>query len=214
MGNLSLLEGFWILVNTITLAFVVGALSDARATQSAAELLKAPPSRVLVVAGDVRNEILRLVKVLILMTIAIPGIFFADGEVRPAPFRVLPIVALIGLALLLLAQSFIDARARKRLLVLVTAEALEVKTNDLAELRDMLVDNTRISQEASDHADKAYHEANSVNEKIASQGAAIFKQGETMDADRAHNAASRGTIETTAAEVHDLHEGDAPAGAK
>jgi len=43
-------------------------------------------------------------------------------------------------------------------------------------IEEALTDNTRISQEASNHADAAYHEANTVNEKLAAQGREILEQ--------------------------------------
>lgn len=45
--------------------------------------------------------------------------------------------------------------------------------------------NTELTQLAADHADHAYKEANSVNEKIASQGAVLVAQGEAAEDDRA-----------------------------
>lgn len=177
MGNVSLLEALWILVNTVTLAYVVTALSDARADQAAVKLLNGK-AREVAAQATIRREWLRIVKVLLLMAVAVPGLFFADGEARPDALRVLPVLALMTLALLLLYQSYTDARDRKRLIVLVTAEALATKTDALSRIEEGLAENTRISQEASDHADAAYREANNVNAKIASQGAAIIKQGE------------------------------------
>lgn len=44
--------------------------------------------------------------------------------------------------------------------------------------------NTRLTQRASDSADKAYDAANSVNEKIAAHGDTLVSQGEAMAADR------------------------------
>lgn len=50
-------------------------------------------------------------------------------------------------------------------------------------LTDLIDANTAISQQASDHADKAYQEANSVNDKIADQGAIIITQGDQIAID-------------------------------
>ena len=206
--SVNLVEFTWITLNVVTLFLTVTAFFDARADRTAVRLLNGK-ARELAASGIVRREALRIVVQAILLGVALPGLF-SDRETSFNPV----VLGLMCVPVLLLISSFLDARDRKALTVLVTAEALEKKTDDLAELKTMLAENTAISQEASDHADAAYKEANSVNVKIATQGAAILKQGETMDADRAHNAASRGTIETTAGEVHDLHEGTAPERAK
>lgn len=68
----------------------------------------------------------------------------------------------------------------------------------LGRLEDKMDANTAISQQASDHADHAFHEANEVNQKIASQGAAILRQGEATDA-------TAETILHTAEQVDDIH---------
>lgn len=206
MGNVSPLEFLWILVNTVTLAYVVIALSDARADRETVRLMNGK-ARELAAEGNVRREILRIVKVLLLMGVAIPGLFFADGEVRPDIFRVLPVVDLMALALLLLFQSYIDARDRKRLIVLVTAEALVSKTDSLTRIEAKVDHGTEVAQQA-------YDAANHVKERFDEVHDRITVQGETMDADRARNATSADTIESTASEVHDLHEGTAPEGAK
>lgn len=48
-----------------------------------------------------------------------------------------------------------------------------------------LAENTDITKLAAEHADNAYREANSVNEKIASQGAVLVSQGKNAVEDRA-----------------------------
>jgi hypothetical protein len=207
MANVSPLEFAWLLVNTVTLVFVVNALFDARADRRAVRLLNGK-ARELAATGIVRRELTRVIKVALLLSVAVPGLFFADGQVRPEPLRVYPIVALMAIALLLLVQSFWDARDRKAMTVLVTAEALVTKTDAFSELKGMLADNTRISQEASDHADKAYHEANDVNNKIARQGAALVEQGEARAAAAAETEAK---VDRTEGMVTDLHDGSAPA---
>lgn len=197
-------EFVWVTLNVLTLAFTITAYFDARADRTAVRLLNGK-ARELAASGIVRRESFRVATQLLLLVVVIPSLF-REGDTNLSP----ALAALMTVPVVLLLSSFFDARERKALTVLVTAEALQVKTDALDRIETALAENTAISQEASDHADAAYKEANSVNVKIATQGAAILKQGETMDADRAHNAASRGTIETTAEEVHDLHEGTAP----
>lgn len=53
-----------------------------------------------------------------------------------------------------------------------------------ARLEDALGENTDLTRLAVEHADHAYREANSVNQKIATQGAVIVAQGEAAVTDR------------------------------
>lgn len=199
------IEAAWVIVNLATFAFTLSAFVDARADRSAVKLLNGH-ARELIANGTVRREGIRVTVQLLLLSVVAPGLF-SDRDIALS----LPIVALMTVPVLLLLSSFFDARDRKALTVIVAADIVSDASKRFDRLEDALVENTRISQQASDHADKAYHEANSVNEKIASHGAVLVQQGEDMAADRARNAQSADTIDTTAEEVHDLHEGVAPA---
>jgi hypothetical protein len=209
MGNVSPLELVWLLVNTVTLVFVIGGLFDARADRVAVRLLNGK-AREIAASGNVRRELLRLVKVLLLLVVAVPGLFFADGEVRPPFFRVLPAVALMAIAVLLLGQSFIDGRERKRLIILVAADASAVKVETLDRIEAKIDANTDVSQGARDDAHVAAEVANHLNERMAAQDRQILAQGEDA---AAASADLKGTVETTAEQVSDLHEGTAPEGA-
>jgi hypothetical protein len=205
--NVSGLEFVWVMLNTVTLVFTITALFDARADREAVRILNGR-ARELAATGIVRRELVRVIVQVLLLSIAVPGLF-SDRQTTLSP----ALAALMAVPVFLLLASFWDARERKRMTTIVAAEALVTKTDAFARIEEALAANTAISQEASDHADAAYKEANSVNEKIANQGAALVKQGEALDADRERNVAAVDTIQTTAAEVHDLHEGTAPEGA-
>jgi len=195
------LEALWIVTNLTTFALTLSALVDARADREAVKLLNGH-ARELAASGIVRREWIRLIVQMLLLAVAIPGVV-SDREI----VLTLPIAALMAVPCLLLLSSFLDARDRKALTVLVAADLLAGTTSELAAIRADIAENTRISQEASDHADKAYHEANDVNNKIARQGAALVQQGE----DRASAAARlEGTVDATAGQVSDLHAGTAP----
>lgn len=213
MDNISALEAIWVLINTVTLVLTVTALLDARADRTAVKLINGR-ARELAAWGIVRRERLRVMKQLLLLSIAIPGLFLADGAIRPEPLRVWPVIALMSLALLLLYQSFSDARDRKRLTVLVTAEAVDVKEAAFDRLERAVAENTLISQGARDDAREAVQVANHINEKLVSQGDALLSQGEERAERLAHTEeiveATATTVDETAAKVDDLHEGKAP----
>jgi hypothetical protein len=198
------IEFTWVTLNTVTLVFTITALFDARADRAAVRLLNGK-ARELAATGIVRREAIRVVVQILLLSIAIPGLF-SDRATTLNPVT----VVLMAVPVLLLLASFWDARERKTMTLLVTADALNVKTDAFERIETALAHNTEVSTEAAAAAKDAYREANNVNVKIASQGAAILRQGETMKADRARASDAIDTIDTTAAEVHDLHTGDAP----
>jgi hypothetical protein len=176
MNNVSPLEFVWVLVNTITLVFVINGLFDARSDRRAVRLLNGK-ARELAATGIVRREMMRVTKVALLLSVAVPGLFFPDNVIRPALFRVYPVVALMTLALLLLLQSFWDARDRKAMTVLITEEALGTTTGAALErIETALEHNTEISAEAVTEARRAYETANTINEKIAAQQEAGLAQ--------------------------------------
>ena len=176
------IEAIWILVNTVTFALTLSSFVDARADREAVRLLNGH-ARELAATGLVRREGFRLAVQLLLLAIAVPGVF-VDREIALSPV----VAALMAIALILLASSYFDARDRKAMTVLVAAELLVEATTRFDRLEAQLAQNTEISQQASEHADAAYKEANDVNRKIASQGAVIIEQGEDAQRVRAAEA--------------------------
>lgn len=202
--SMNVVEAVWISLNLITLILTLVLLIDARADRTAVRLLNGK-ARELAATGTVRRESFRVTVQALLLGVAVPGLF-SDREAQLTP----SVVMLIAVPAVLLVSSFLDYIDRKRMVVLVTADGLLVRNTTLDRIEQAVAAVQVTAQEASDHADKAYHEANSVNEKIAAHGAVLVQQGQDMAADRERNAASDVTIETTAEEVHDLHEGTAP----
>jgi hypothetical protein len=167
-------EALWVILNLVTAALTLSALVDARADRSAVRLLNGH-ARDLAANGIVRREAIRLVVQVLLLAIAVPGLF------SDAPRPLTPgLVMLMAIPILLLLSSFFDARDRKALTVLVAADLLATRATKDAEIIAALHENTRISQKASDQAEAAYQEANHVNEKLAAMSQVRSEMTEVM----------------------------------
>ena len=162
------LEALYLVINLTALVLTVSAFVDARADSQAVKLLNGK-ARELAAAGNVRREVLRIVVLVLLLSIVAPGLF-DDSEIPLSPF----VIALMAIPIVLLVSTIYDARDRRAMTVIVAADLLSEGVTTLKRIEDKLDANTEISQAASEHADAAYHEANSVNEKIAAQGAALL----------------------------------------
>ena len=195
------LEAIWIVLNLITFALTVSALVDARADREAVKLLNGH-ARELAASGIVRREWIRLAVQTLLLTVAIPGVFIERDIVLSVP-----IGALMVVPVLLLLSSFLDARDRKALTVLVAADLLADATTRFDQLERLVTENTAISTEAVVEAKRAYEEANNLNERMSAQDVQIATIGEQGVAvgERIED-----TVEDTAAKVTDLHAGTAP----
>jgi hypothetical protein len=220
--SIDAIEAIWIALNLSTFVLTAAALLDALADKRAVVALNGH-ARELIATGVVRRESLRLVVQGFLLAIIVPGLF----DDRPTPLNFF-VVILMAIPVVLLLSSVLDARDRRAMTVLVAADLLHDRadsfkrietliTKTTGSLRKDIAENTVVSQQASDHADRAYHEANSVNEKIALQGEAITKAGEQRDADirdratdRAADAKLVSRVETTIDDTHekvaDLHD--------
>ena len=198
--NIDLVEAVWIALNLSTLILTASAYWDARADRSAVALLNGH-ARELAANGIVRREAFRLAIQSLLLLIVVPGAF---SDV-PTPLNYF-VGILMAIPVLLLVSSILDARDRKQMVVLVTADTLAKREDALERIEAALEHNTEISQQASDHADAAYHEANNVNNKIASQGAVLVRQGEAQAESQARGDEIQATGEDTNAKVTDLHD--------
>ena len=196
--TVSVIEFVWVIVNVVTLAFTVTALFDARADRTAVRLLNGK-ARELAATGIVRREVIRVVVQVLLLSVALPSLF-SDRQTQLSP----ALAVLMTVPVFLLLASFWDARDRKQMTVLVTADALLAKNDALERIETKLDANTAVSVEA-------FAVANTINEKLAAQGDALIQQGEDRAAERAERMES--TLDTAAAQVADLHEGTAPKGA-
>ena len=202
--SVSLVEALWVAITLSTFVLTFGAFLDARADRTAVRLLNGN-ARELAASGIVRREAIRTVVQAFLLALAVPGLFSARDT--PVSFGV---VVLMVVAVLLLLASLFDARDRKAMTILVAAELLIERNDAFTRLEAQIAENTQISQQASDHADLAYKEANSVNEKIAAQGVVLVDQGKAIAAQGAVSdeatARVEATVDDTAEKVTDIHE--------
>lgn len=137
------LQTIWIVLNLTTFLLTLSALVDARADQAAVRSLNGK-ARELAAGAIVRRESFRLIVQTLFLALVIPGIFVRSAEERPY-FMVI----LMAAAVVLLVSSLLDARDRRAMTILVTAEVFSHSSDALARIEDKLDENTRISQEAS-----------------------------------------------------------------
>lgn len=171
-------EGFWLTVNLATFILTLFALWDAWVAKGIVRRLNGH-AREIAAAGNLRREVIRLVVQTLLLFVVIPGLF-TD---HPTTLS-LPLVALIAVPMVLLLGSVYDTIDRRRLIGTVEQALRGESEQSLTRIEVAIAENTELTQQAADHADLAYKEANSVNEKIATQGAAILAQGEDAVVDR------------------------------
>lgn len=160
MLSVSAIEFGWIVVNLTASVLTLTALFDARADRTAVRLLNGH-ARELAADGIVRREVIRLVVQLMLLSIVIPGLF-SDREITLSPV----VLALIGIAVLLAFQTFLDARERKALTALVAADVIKDRDTGYARLERLVTENTVISSEGVVAAERAYDAANHVKERF------------------------------------------------
>jgi hypothetical protein len=165
-------EAIWIGVTFTTLVLTIVAFFDARADREAVRLLNGK-ARELAATGLLWREALRIVVLALLLFVALPGLF-VDREAQLTP----SVVGLVLVPVVLFIQSFRDRMDRKRMTALVAAEILIDRNGTLHRIEEAIARNTEISQAASDLADAAYKEANTINNKLAQQAEALIQQGE------------------------------------
>lgn len=155
------IEAFWFIVNAATLMFTLGALVEARRDQVAARIDDdiTADARRLTATGNVRREALRVVVQILLISIVLPGLF-TDRPITISPV----LVALILVPVVLFVATAFDARDRIRLADMLLV-AVRSERAALA-LESSVQEGNELTREGIKHAEAAYHEANSVNEKI------------------------------------------------
>ena len=198
--NVNAIEAVWVALNFTTLILTIASLLNAWGDRAAVKLLNGR-AREFAINGIVRRESFRVLVQGLLLAAVLPDLIHAGESVLDPP-----VVALMAVPVVLLVASVLDARDRGVMTAMVAADLLiqreagiariEAQNDDLA---GALHENTRITQQASDHADHAYQEANSVNAKIANQAATIIEQGEAA-------AVTAETIGHTAEQVDDIHQ--------
>lgn len=125
----------------------------------------------------------------------------------------------IGLAFVVVTvsiPSLLFVRTAVRVwLPMVRAQQIRITTNEVEHRHEARMDamegrlNEKIDIVGAD-AKAAYHEANNMNLRSLAQDTQIAEQGKLIAEQGERAAATVETIETTAAEVHDLHQGIAP----
>lgn len=163
------IEALWFVVNVTTLLLTLLALLEARRDLVIAEADTTPSheARELTARGNVRREFLRVIIQALLISIVIPGLF-TDRPISLSPI----VLALIGIAIVLLASTIFDTRERTKLgqmlLELVKADrdllALEASVQTNIELTREGIHHAQI---AGEKADAAFSEANHANVKLA-----------------------------------------------
>jgi hypothetical protein len=209
--SINAIEALWILINATAFAFTAVALWAAWQDRKAVLLLNGA-ARQLQTAANVRREGLRLLVQALFLALIVPSVF-SDADIKLS----YGLVIIMAIPLVLLISTVLDARDRGRLTNMVVATMESKRDAGLkrieqqgTEMAAAMIENTRVSQEASDRADAAYHEANSVNAKIASQGAALAEQQSELAEERAFRNKSsdriEGTVDDTHEKVIDIHE--------
>jgi len=193
---MNVLEAIWLALNLATLFLTLVALTDALADQSAVKLLNGH-AREIAAAGIVRRESFRVVIQGLLLVAILPAIFGVSAGVTIAALMAVPVV--------LLTSSLLDSRERKRMTIMVAADILTESVKAMARLEDAVAENTHLTTLAGQHADHAFREANAVNAKIASQGAAIIAQGEVQVVSSDAVARMEATVGHTSDQVEEIH---------
>lgn len=212
--SLNSIEVTWVVINLFTFIVTVLALWDTWQARVVVTRLNGH-AREIVAGGNLRREVVRLLTQILLLGVAIPAALRVNEAVLTSEIAMLMVVPV-----LLLINSLLDTYDRKRVLRIIGDDIEKDRRASLTRIEAQNVglaaameENTRISTEASQHADKAYHEANQVNEKIAAQGAAILEQGEHLAEDRELAVEIKETGEDTNIKVTQIAEKDGTDGA-
>jgi hypothetical protein len=158
-------------------------------------------ARMLVLNGNIRRDSIRLATQLCLLAVVAPSLF-RPGEVPlvldlSTPESLLmtlttvAVLSLLAVPVLLLVNSVLDFRDRRRLRAVVVALVEDERSDLLAAIDRVGGETVDAIDKVGDKADAAYHEANQVNVKIASLDQRLFDQGEQAAADRAEEKVDR-----------------------
>lgn len=141
--DINTVEAVWITINLLTLVVTIYALGSARADQKAVAILNGH-ARELSAFGQVRREFLRLIVQVLLLGLAIPGLF-SDRDIDPLnPF----VDTLILISLLIAISSVWDARDRKVLTTMAAVDLIKGQEQGFARIEHKL-DTITHNQESS-----------------------------------------------------------------
>lgn len=159
MISINAVEAVWLSVNGVTATLTFLALLDAWHDERAA-LPDRRRARILAARANVRREAFRMIVQLLLLGIAIPGIFDArDIHLTPT------LTMLIAVPVVLLLASAFDTRDRTRLAAFVLEDIATERA--AVALETSVQQNIELTKEAISHADAAASQANHANVKIA-----------------------------------------------
>lgn len=130
--DINAIEAIWICLNFITLILTAVALLDALKDAAAVKALNGK-ARELVAGGNVRREALRLVVQVVLIAVALPGLF----EGRDTPLSV-SVVLLVSVPALLLIQTALDTRERWKLSGILTERIIAERDKTAKDIDDRL----------------------------------------------------------------------------
>lgn len=209
--SINAVEAFWIGINTLTLILTFARLVDAWEDRQVIMALNGH-AREVAALGNIRREALRGVVQVILLLVALPGIF----STKETPLN--PLLALfISIPVILLINSYLDTRDRKTLTRMATEEIVAERETTIQriekqnqEIAAALKENTRVTQLASDNADVASQAATDraevASEAVTENTRVTQKASDTADAayEEAHsvNEAFPGTSQ----KVTDIYE--------
>lgn len=112
-------EWFWLGVNGTTFVITLWALFDARGDRRAVMALDGP-ARDIAADASVRREVLRLIVQALFLALVVPSLF-APGEVKLSAL----LFILIGVPVVLLISTALDARDRKRIKAIIYKEVAQ-----------------------------------------------------------------------------------------
>lgn len=122
MLHVDFIEAVWIGLNGVCLVVTIIAFIDSLRDRSAVRRLNGR-ARKLVVDGNVRREILRVIVQVLLIVVVVPGIF-VDTPVKVTPL----LVIFMAVPVVLLVSSLFDWRDRRNLNRLVDEVAAQRQT--------------------------------------------------------------------------------------
>ena len=155
------ITGLWFVVNAGALILTLVALGSAIRDRRYAVVDESPSheAREVIASGNVRREALRILQLLLLLSLVIPAVLSQRSVVLTPP-----IIALILVPIVLFTSTVYDARDRRRLARMLV-DLVRIEQSQYAQ-ESSLQENIALTKEVGDKADAAYHEANTVNEKI------------------------------------------------
>jgi len=195
--SVNAVEAVWLVASALGFIVTAYALADALSQRAIVQKLNDRAAE-LAAANNVRREALRLLVQALLLIAVLPRLF----DDRETPLTI-TVAALIAVPIVLLVDSLLALRDRRRLVGVVLEEiqteqqqASQRIEDSMARIEHDLADNTARTIDAGAKADAAYVVANDVNTKLTDvTEAATIVSGELRE-----------TVHDTGEKVADIHE--------